>query len=325
MQLLLKSVANAFDSFEIALGSPGYDITVEILHDIGTLAIGAGFEGVFSLKFEKEGDLFESAHQSVTGYVSHSIEDASTSVICKTKAFAKQGGSATPSSMSTPNLKFYNAAIDAAQSGDIPAAREAIETALTEDPNDVQGWQLYSVILNALGETEKAEKAVAKTKELGLSDADELIMKAADAIGQNKFGLAITHYEDALELDPNRPEVYISYALALMHGDYPSDAEETVNKAVEMAPDDASAWYARGRILRLRGKKNDALESLKKALELQGNLVLARYECGMILAETGELQAALECFEKVLEDHPEDENAISAKAAILAKMEEMNS
>lgn len=227
--------------------------------------------------------------------------------------------------MSSPNVKFYNAAIDAAQGGDLPAAREAIEAALVEDPNDVQSWQLYGVILNALGETEKAAKALEKVKELGLSEVDELIMKAADAIGQNKFGVAITHYEDALELEPDRPEVYVSYALALMHGNYPSDAEEAANKAVELAPDDASAWYAKGRILRLRGNKTEALASLEKAIGLQGNLVLARYECGMILAEMGELPAALECFEQVLKDHPGDENASEAKAAILAKMEELNS
>lgn len=245
--------------------------------------------------------------------------------ICKTKAFAKRVESANPSLMSTTNLKYYNTAINAAQSGDIPAARTAIESALTEDPNDVQSWQLYGVVLNALGETEKAEKAVAKVKELGVSEADELIMKAADAIGQNKFGVAITCYEDALELEPNRPEVYVSYALALMQGNYPSDAEEAADKAVEMAPDDASAWYAKGRIQRLRGHKVEALASLKKAIELQGTLVLARYECGMILAEMGELEAALECFEQVLVDHPEDQNAIEAKAAILAKIEELNS
>ncbi|MDB4527758.1 penicillin-binding transpeptidase domain-containing protein [Akkermansiaceae bacterium] len=102
-------------------------------------------------------------------------------------------------------------------------------------------------------------------------------------------------------------------------------SEEAADKAVEMAPDDASAWYAKGRIQRLRGHKVEALASLKKAIELQGTLVLARYECGMILAEMGELEAALECFEQVLVDHPEDQNAIEAKAAILAKMEELNS
>ena len=45
----------------------------------------------------------------------------------------------------------------------------------------------------------------------------------------------------------------------------------------------------------------------------------------MILAEMGELEVALECFEQVLVDHPEDQNAIEAKAAILAKIEELNS
>lgn len=227
--------------------------------------------------------------------------------------------------MSTPNVKYYNAAIDAAQSGDLPAALKAIESALTEDPVDVQSWQLYAVVLNATGQTEKAEKAMVKVRELGLGEADELIMKAADAIGQNKIGVAITHYEDALELEPDRAEVYVSYALALMQGDYPADAEEASAKAVELAPEDASAWYARGRILRLRGKKEEALKALETALGFQGNLVLAKYECGMILAETGRLDAALKCFEDVLSDHPEDENAIQAKAAILAKMEEGNS
>ena len=227
--------------------------------------------------------------------------------------------------MSTPNVKFYNAAIEAAQSGDLPVALKSIEAALVEDSNEVQSWQLYSVVLNAMGETEKAEKALAKIKELGISEVDELVMKAADAVGQSKFGLAITHYEDALELEPERSELYVSYALALMHGDYPADAEEAANKAVELTPDDASAWYAQGRIRRLRGKKKEALQSLEKALMIQGNLVLARYECGMILAEMGELQASLDCFEGVLADHPDDENAISAKAAILAKMNEMNS
>jgi tetratricopeptide (TPR) repeat protein len=227
--------------------------------------------------------------------------------------------------MSSPNVEYYNAAIDAAQSGDLAGARGAVESALTEDPNDVQSWQLYAVILNSLGEGEKAAKALAKVKELGLSEVDELIMKAADAIGQNKFGVAITHYEDALELEPDRSEVYVSYALALMQGDYPADAEEAAGKAVELGPRDPSAWYAQGRILRLRGKKQEALQSLQKALELQGNLVLARYECGMILAEMGELPSALECFEKVLAEHPDDPNAAEAKAAILARMDQSNS
>ncbi|MDA8968469.1 tetratricopeptide repeat protein [bacterium] len=224
--------------------------------------------------------------------------------------------------MAKPSIEFYNSAVDAVQAGDLPLALKSVEDSLTEAPNDAQTWQLYAVILNAMGETEKAEKALAKTKEFGLSEIDELLMKAADAAGQGKMGAAITHYEDALEIDQTRSEIYTSYALALMEEKYCDDAIEAATKAVELAPDDPFAQYTKGRILRLGGKQAEALEALTAATELDPNLVLAAYERGMILAETGELQDALQCFEKVLEDHPEDENAAEAKAYIISKIEE---
>lgn len=223
--------------------------------------------------------------------------------------------------MATPNIEFYNAAVDAVQAGDLPSALKAIETSLTEAPQDAQSWQLYAVILNAMGESEKAAKAMAKVQELGLGEVDELLMKAADAVGVGKFGVAITHYEDALELEDDRPEIYTSYALALMEEKYTNDALEAAAKAVELAPEDPFAQYTRGRILRLSGQKEEALDSLTKAVSLDKNLVLARYERGMILSEMGNLTEALECFEAVLKDHPEDANAAEAKAMILSAME----
>ncbi len=223
--------------------------------------------------------------------------------------------------MSSSNDQFYNEAIDAVESMDLERARGAIEGALTEDPNDVQSWQLYAVILNAMGEAEKADKAQEKLKELGLSEADALVMKAADAIGQGKISVAITHYEDALEIEPDSPEIHVSYAMALMQGKYPDDAEEAARKAVELGGGDASAKYALGRILRLRGKKEEALGYLKGAAEAAPTMLVARYEAGMVLAEKGELDEALGCFEAVLAAAPTDEAAIAAKAAILARKE----
>lgn len=223
--------------------------------------------------------------------------------------------------MAKPSIEFYNAAVDAVQAGDLPGALKAIETSLTEAPQDAQGWQLYAVILNALGESEKSAKAMEKVKELGLGEVDELLMKAADAVGVGEFGVAITHYEDALELEDDRPEIYTSYALALMEEKYTNDALEAAAKAVSLAPGDPFAQYTHGRILRLSGKKEEALDALTKAAGLDKNLVLAQYERGMILSEMGSLPDALECFEAVLKEHPEDANAAEAKAMLLSAME----
>lgn len=226
--------------------------------------------------------------------------------------------------MAAANIEFYNTAIDAVQAGDLAGGLKAIEDSLTEDPNDPQSWQLFAVILNASGETEKAEKAMAKVKELGLSEIDELLMKAADAAGAGKLGVAITHYEDALEIEDDRPEIYTSYALALMEEKYAEDALEASAKAVELGPDDPFAQYTRGRILRLTGNPTEALIAFTRATELDGNLMVARYERGMILSETGQLSDALECFEEVLAAHPEDASAAEAKALIRAQMEQGN-
>lgn len=220
-----------------------------------------------------------------------------------------------------PSLRLYNDAVDAVQAGQLSDALEAIENSLTEDPRDAQTWQLYAVILNALGESEKANKAMAKVSELGLSEADTLVLKAAEAMGKGKVGVAITHYEDALEIDPERGEIHTAYALALMEGDYAKDAEEASDKAISLLPEDATAWYAHGRVLRLRGKKVTALNALSKSVELDPNLIVAVYEKGMLLAEAEKLQDALQCFNQVLKAHPTDSGAAEARAQIMARLE----
>lgn len=223
--------------------------------------------------------------------------------------------------MPKTSIDFYNDAVDAVQSGQIQEALAAAETSLTEDPKDAQTWQLYAVILNALGRKEDAEKAMVKVKEMGLGEVDELLMQAADAAGNGKMTRAITLYEDALELAPERPEIYVSYALALLDQDYKKDALEAATTGVQLAPDDASAHYALGRVLRLSGQKELALKALGKSTSLPSPPIVARYEHGMLLAETGKLPEALACFETFLEIHPDDPNAQKARENIKEALE----
>lgn len=223
--------------------------------------------------------------------------------------------------MPKTSIDYYNDAVDAVQSGQLQEALGAAETSLTEDPKDAQTWQLYAVILNALGRKEDAEKAMVKVKEMGLSEVDELLMQAADAAGNGKMARAITLYEDALELDDSRAQIHISYALALLDQDYKKDALEAATTGVQLAPDDASAHYALGRTLRLSGQKELAFKALEKATSLPNPPIIARYEFGMLLAETGKLPEALDCFEAFLALHPNDPNAQKAREKIKEALE----
>ncbi len=223
--------------------------------------------------------------------------------------------------MSKPSIDFYNAAIDAVQSGKIQEALTAVENSLTEDPADSQTWQLYIVILNALGRTEDAAKATAKLQEMGLGEADELLMKAAAAAaGSGDVKAAIGFYEAAVELEPDRPEIHASLALALMQCEYTADALAAAEKAVALAPDDAHANYALGHVLRLTEKKDAALAALTKAVSADPNFLIALYEQGMLLADAGRYEEALENFEKFLVEQPDDASAIQAVAGVRARM-----
>ena len=222
--------------------------------------------------------------------------------------------------MSDASIEYYNQALDAAQAGKLSEALRAVETSLTEDPSDIETWQLYAVVLSALGREEDAAKAIAKLNEMGLSEVDGLLMKASRAAGSGDLKAAIAFYEAAIEIDPKRPQIHASLSLALMQFEYTADALAAAQAAVALAPDDAHANYALGHVLRLTEKTEDALAAFTIAVTTDPTFLLALYEQGMVLATLGRNQDALENFEKFLKEHPGDPSAVQAIASVRARM-----
>jgi tetratricopeptide (TPR) repeat protein len=218
--------------------------------------------------------------------------------------------------MPETSIDYYNQALDALHAGKPPEALAAIVNSLTEDPKDTQTWQLYIIILNALGRTEDARRATLKLKELGLSEVDEHILKAAECASAGDFSVAIHHYEAAVALEPGRADLLASLAMAHLQAGDPAAALATAKNAVATDPCDANARYALGHVLRIAGQKEAALAELKQAVSLDPDLTIALYEEGMLLADLGELQSALANFEKFLAAHPGDPAATEAIASL---------
>lgn len=222
--------------------------------------------------------------------------------------------------MSEASETYYDEAVDHVHAGRIPEALAAVEKSLQENGEDPLTWRLYSVILKGVGREADAKVAFEKATEFGASELDILLMKAGDATVSNDLAAAICHYEDALEIEDSRPEIWMAYTMALLGEDYKKDALEASEKAVELGPEIAQAWFIRGRSLRLSEQYEPALEAYDKAISLDDNLLAAWYERGMILANGGVFPEALKCFEKILETHPEDPAATKAVEAIKAQM-----
>ena len=222
--------------------------------------------------------------------------------------------------MPDPSIEFYNTAVDAIQAGRLDEALAAAENSLTENPKDAETWQLYVIVLNALGRHEDARKATEKIEQIGLGEADGFLLKASEAACSGDIKAVIAHYESALETGGERSEIHSGYALALMENGMPDEALTAARKAVSLAPDDARANYALGHVLRLREEKAEALSALTKAVAAEPDLMLAVYEQGMLLVDQDRLEEALDNFSRYLKSHPGDPGARQAIEGIHYRM-----
>lgn len=222
--------------------------------------------------------------------------------------------------MPDPSIEYYNAAVDAIQAGRLDEALAAAENSLTENPKDAETWQLYVIVLNALGRHEDARKATEKLEQIGLGEADGFLLKASEAASSGDLAAVIAHYESALEAGGERTEIHSGYALALMENGMTDEALAAARKAVSLAPDDARANYALGHVLRLREEKDEALSALTKAVAAEPDLMLAVYEQGMLLVDKDRLEEALENFSRYLKVYPGDPGATQAIEGIHYRM-----
>lgn len=227
---------------------------------------------------------------------------------------------ATLAAMPAPSIEFYNAAVDAIQAGRLDQALTAAENSLTEDPRDTETWQLYVVVLNALGRHDDARKATEKLSQLGLGEADAFLLKASEAASTGDLPSAIAHYESAIRAGGDRPEIHAAYALVLREAGRTEEAIKSAETAVSIAPDDARANYALGHILRLSGRKLDALDALTKAVKAEPDFMPAVYEHGMLLADKGCMLEAMESFKRFLDAMPGDPAATQAIESIRQQM-----
>lgn len=81
-------------------------------------------------------------------------------------------------------------------------------------------------------------------------------------------GKAVSLYNRSLRKAPGNPSVLMNKAGALMDMRIYGEALETIEEAIEVAPDIAKCWGMRGDILGMLGNCVEALRSCDRAIEL---------------------------------------------------------
>jgi len=112
--------------------------------------------------------------------------------------------------------------------------------------------------------------------------------------------------EKAMELDPNLPDAYrvLSFIQAYVKSDCKA-AEETINKARELAPQDVDIVGQSALVARCLGRQEEASELLREALALDPLKPLLYVQLGQNLRDLGRYDEAHAALEKALDLNPD--------------------
>ena len=95
------------------------------------------------------------------------------------------------------------------------------------------------------------------------------------------------------------------------------EARAQFERALELKPDLADAYFNLGNLQRQAGRPNEALPYCERAVELQPQSASARSNLGAVFQAMGRISAAREAFETALRLDPRNVEALGNLAVVL--------
>ena len=115
---------------------------------------------------------------------------------------------------------------------------------------------------------------------------------------------ALVDLQKAVELNPNLPDVYAYYGLALLANANPDKAYDAFRRALERDPNDFESNLRMGVLLRREEKYDAALQYFHHALEVRPGDFGARYQIASLTLAAGQVEQARRDLESIVKQAP---------------------
>lgn len=110
----------------------------------------------------------------------------------------------------------------------------------------------------------------------GADPANHQLCRGAQALDRGDYHHAISHFDQAIDLDPNFAEAYNQRSIAYYFlDDYPA-ALADADAAIRRMPCHFGAWSGKGHCHAHLGQMRDALEAYRKAVQINPHLECIR-------------------------------------------------
>ncbi|MBZ0316623.1 MAG: tetratricopeptide repeat protein, partial [Anaerolineae bacterium] len=160
----------------------------------------------------------------------------------------------------------------------------------------------------------------------GLGDpslvADAYVARGVAHLFAGDVVSAVTDFDTALVLDPNRAYLHAQQASALMVTDDNDGALQSINRAIELDTTTASYYQLRGDILVQLGQFEAALAAYDRALEIAPSDYLSFAGRGTVYTQLGDYAAAIDAYNQALTLAPQVTSLYMQRGSVYFEMED---
>jgi predicted O-linked N-acetylglucosamine transferase (SPINDLY family) len=147
----------------------------------------------------------------------------------------------------------------------------------------------------------------------------DLVKTATDLIRQSEFEKAIEIFDRIIDQGDTSSEVWCNKAVALIQLGRNIEAEDCLNRSLQVQEKNVSALLNLGALLRRMQRYEEAIIAYEKALAIDENNSKAYFGTAIVLQELNRNEEALNYYEKSIKLNNKDHVALNNMAVILVK------
>ncbi len=172
------------------------------------------------------------------------------------------------------------------------------------DPENRTFNYLLGTALVRDGQAAKGQLIIDKILRNGDSAEARLLMGTTKFM-VNDFSGALIDFQKAVELNPNLPDVYSYYGLALLATGDQAGAEKAFRRELKSNPNNFNANLRMGVLLRQDDQNEQALKYLQHALQVRPGDPGVRYQIAALELSQGEVEKAARDLEALVKESPQ--------------------
>ncbi len=195
------------------------------------------------------------------------------------------------------------------KTGEFDLGLQCLTQSLSINPNQASVHNNLANALRSLGENKKSDEHYQSAIQLDPSYLDACINRALLMRNIKGVRLAAFWLEEQRLRFSERPNYHMTLGLLLMDCELYELSLKAFERAIELLPSSAQAWYGKGNALRLLNCFEESIKSYQQALVLDPNVAEAWVNMGVVEQSLKHYETAIKCYDAALKIRQDSVNA----------------